>query len=123
MRHPLSHPAFLVAAGLYGLLLALKKSGRYLPFISDYLADFLALPVVLSIALWAVRVTDARRRDYVFQTWHIAFAAVLYGLLFEGLFPLLSARHTADPWDLAAYALGGLAFAALLNHPPGKRPA
>lgn len=119
MSHPLSHPLFIVSLLSYGVLLALKKTGHYIPLLSDHAADLLAMPIVLAIALWAVRKTDATRRNYTFSWLHIAFATILYGFLFEFLFPRLSERHTSDLWDLLAYVIGAFLFALLLNRKPG----
>lgn len=121
MKHPISHPFFVVSLLVYGALLLLKKTGHHILLLSDHGADLLAMPVVLSIALFAVRHTDRSRSHFVFHWLHIAFAAALYGFLFEWLFPRLSDRHTADPWDLLAYGLGAILFAIFLNHPPPSK--
>ena len=120
MRHPITHPFFIGSLLAYAVLFVLKKTGNHIPLLSDHGADLLAMPVVLSIALWAVRLTDSDRKRYTFRWYHIAFAAALYGFLFEWLFPRLSDRHTADPIDLLAYAAGALLFAFILNRPPPK---
>jgi hypothetical protein len=100
-----------MVGGVYAVLLACKKSGIYIPYLSDFGADLLAIPFILTIALWAVRITDPRRKNHLFSPGYIAVAVLLIALLFEGLFPILSNRFTADPLDVLCYALGGLAFA------------
>lgn len=115
MKNPLTHPLFIGSILIYLVLIILKKSGIYIPFVSDYIADFLVMPVVLTVALWAVRRTGEDRKSYTFQWWHVAIAVGLYGFLFEWLFPRMTDRFTADPWDLLAYAAGGLVFYFLMN--------
>lgn len=122
MKNPLKHPVFWGAVGIYTVLLVLKKTGVYIPLISDYLSDLLVMPVVLSIALWAVRSTRTpkgeERQEYFFRWWHVAFTVGFYSLLFEVLFPQLTDRFTADPWDVLAYAVGGVLFFLVLNRKP-----
>ena len=109
-RNPLKHPLFISSVLVYAVLLVMKKTGVYVPFISDYLADFLVMPVVLSVAMFGVRRTGEGRTQYRFAWWHVAGAVVLYGFLFEWAFPMITDRFTADPWDLLAYAAGGVLF-------------
>lgn len=115
MTNPLRHPFFLCASGLYVILFVLKKSSVHLPFVSDYLADFLALPVVLSIALWGIRISKTDRRQWTYHWLHIAFLVLLFAFLFEFLYPRMTDRFTSDPWDVLAYALGGLVFWRWMN--------
>jgi hypothetical protein len=117
--HPLKHPLFLVSCGAYLLLFILKKSGIYLPFLSDYLADFLTMPVVLSIALFGIRRSRPDRRGYRFSWTFVALAVAMYAFLFEYLFPRLTERFTADSWDVLAYALGGIVFFLWMNGKSG----
>jgi hypothetical protein len=80
-----------------------------------YLGDLLCLPLMLSAAL-------ALHRALICRTGTLPGAWVLGAWLavsvwFEGLLPLCSAQATADPLDVVAYALGGLAFQRWLNKP------
>jgi len=107
---------------IYGLLYA----DRYWlhwplpPFITSYLADVLALPLILSGALWLMRHIYFGRPDFSLPaTWVISAWAGL-SIWFELLLlPHLRPRTTtADGFDVLAYALGGLIFWRWLNSPP-----
>ena len=115
MKNPLRNPWFLIFLFAYLVLFILKKSGVYIWLVSDYAADLLAVPVVLSIALWAIRISRPDRRDYHLKLWMIVFTVVLYAFLFEWAFPRMTDRFTADPWDALAYAIGGGFFAWRMN--------
>jgi hypothetical protein len=53
-------------------------------------------------------------------SWVVA-AWLAVSVWFERLLPLWSAQATADPLDVLAYALGGVAFQKWLNKPlPGR---
>ncbi|MEM0996619.1 MAG: hypothetical protein AAGN35_06055 [Bacteroidota bacterium] len=114
-RNLLFHPVFAASLIIYLVLFALKKAEIYLPFISDYAADFLTMPVVLTLALLGIRRSRADRRNYTFPWTYVAFAVAMYAFLFEFLFPRLTERFTADPWDILAYAMGGVVFYFTVN--------
>lgn len=115
MKNPLTNPWFLSFLGIYLVLFIFKKSEVHLGLISNYGADLLAMPIVLSIGLWAVRISKPERREYVLSPFLIVFTIVLYSVLFEWVFPSISDRATADPLDAMAYVLGGAFFAWKMN--------
>ncbi len=115
MKNPLFNPWFLVFLGIYLCLFILKKSDIHLGLLSDHGADLLAMPVVLNIGLWSIRVSASDRKDYRLKIWMILFTVVLYSVLFELVFPAYSDRATGDPLDALAYALGGGFFAWRMN--------
>jgi hypothetical protein len=113
----LRHPLVVGAALAYGSgQLARRWLHWPLPgLLGAYLGDLLCLPLMLSAAL-------ALHRALICRTGTLPGAWVLAAWLavsvwFEGLLPLWSARATADPLDVVAYALGGLAFQRWLNKP------
>ena len=116
MKNSFIPPFFRFALSAYLLLFILKKAGIYLYFISDYVADFLTLPVVLAITLIIIRKVLPNQKIYSFKVWHVLYTVVLYGFLFEWVFPKLDKSATADPWDLLAYALGGVVFWFWMNN-------
>ncbi len=115
MKNPLYNPWFLSFLPIYLLLFVLKKSDIHLGLVSDYGADLLAMPIILSIGLWVIRVSRAERRGYQLSPALIIFTVVLYSVLFEVVFPSLSDRATADPLDAVAYVLGAGFFAWRMN--------
>lgn len=112
---PLLHPLFLLSASLYLLLFVLKKLEYRVPGLSEYGADVLAMPVVLTLSLVGIRASKASRRNWRFTWLHILFGILYFAFLFEWLFPRIDDRTTADPWDVLAYAVGGLLFGLLMN--------
>ena len=115
MKNPLFNPWFLAFFLIYLVLFILKKSDVHLGLVSDHGADLLAMPIVLSIGLWAIRISRPERREYRLHPGLIIFTVVLYAVLFEWIFPAVSDRSTADPIDAVAYAVGGAFFAWQMN--------
>lgn len=122
----LRHPLFVAGVAVY-LVLILYKTGSPLvagwprppALLRAHLADALALPLLLTLALWLLRRFYFRRpafvlpASWVFSTW------LAFSLWFEWLLPRFDARATADWRDVLAYSLGGLVFACWLNRPAG----
>lgn len=113
LRHPL-----VVGAALLYVALRLNRGWLHQPLpplLSSYLGDLLCLPLMLSLALAAHRALIAQNSTLP-GAWVLA-AWLAVSVWFEGLLPLWSAQATADPLDVVAYALGGLAFQRWLNNP------
>ena len=112
-------PLFVVAALSYSLHL-LNRHVLHIPLpalLTSYLADTLALPVMLSLALAAQRRLGNHPAHFVFpDTWLLA-AWFFISVWFEGILPHYSPQAVADPLDVLAYALGTLAFRHWLNRP------
>ncbi|GAB3294897.1 hypothetical protein [Hymenobacter tenuis] len=115
----LRQPLFVAGAGLYVVLQGNRRLVQVpLPsLLNSYLADVLALPLLLTLALWYMRRVYFRKPGFVlpgswvFSTW----LAVVVG--FELLLPIWRPTATPDPWDAAAYAVGGLVFWRWMNRP------
>lgn len=110
----LLHPLFILSAFIYGFLKISQKLGYHFPFFHDHLADFLCMPVVLGLALAFMRLVK-QNQSYTLHPIQIISGTVLYGFLFEGIFPMISNKHIADWRDLIAYALGAILFWAFMN--------
>jgi hypothetical protein len=109
-----------VAVG--GLLYALLYANRHwlhwpLPsFATSYLADILALPLILSGALWLMRVIYFRNSQFTLPLAWVLASWLGLSLWFELWLPRLRPQSaTADLADVLAYALGGLLFWRWLN--------
>lgn len=108
--HLLRRPLFLAASAAYlanRFLLNWLDLGHYQV---AYLNDVLCLPVALTLALFLQQrffPATARQRLHPGQ---VVFAFLYFSLCFEGLLPALSGQYTRDPWDLVAYATGGLIY-------------
>lgn len=108
------HPLFLFASLTYFVLKLTRHSRFRVPIVHDYLADLLCMPVVLALALAAMRFVEGNPRRKLSLVEMVA-AVVLFSGLFEGLFPLISDRFTSDPVDIILYAAGAALFAAFMN--------
>ncbi|QJX48860.1 hypothetical protein HMJ29_18875 [Hymenobacter taeanensis] len=125
----LRHPIFLVGTGLYIVVAMYKYGGPVaaqwpvLPrLLRAYLGDALALPLELTLMLYAMRHWYFRRPEFVLPTsWIFSFWLVT-SVWFEGILPHYDARATADPLDVVAYALGGLIFWRWMNQPARPIP-
>jgi len=116
----LRHPLFLTLAALYFLAFFARRWSPWpLPaFVNDYLADVLALPLLLTMGLWVMRRLYFRRPAFVLPTAWILSTWLALSLWFELLLPRLRPHAaTADWLDVVAYAVGGLVFWRWLNRP------
>ncbi len=90
--------------------------GIYIPFVDSYLDPFVA-PIVLLGAWqfernWFLAKRAIPSRLFLSEVIALTIYVALVG---EFIFPLLSAKFYYDPFDFAAYALGGFCFQILLN--------
>lgn len=101
-------PLCLAACTGYALnrwLAPLTLSGG---FLRNHFADTLLIPAALPLLLWVhqrlgLRPADARPRGS-----EIVMHVLVWSVAAELIAPMLFARATGDPWDVAAYAVGGL---------------
>ena len=77
--------------------------------IRNYLADFLCLPIVLSMTLWCVQKIK-NNANLILDPLKILVALIYLILQFECFLPLISSRYTADFGDVLSYALGAFYF-------------
>lgn len=80
-------------------------------FVHGYLGDVLLLPVLVPIALGAQRRLGLRRHDGPPTVAELVAHWLLWSWCFEWLgprLPALAPGAVADPWDLLAYAAGGV---------------
>lgn len=101
---------------------ALEAARASTSWLRGRLDDLLVLPLALGSALVLHRLRG-RPAAWVLPPGQVVAGVVLLGVIFEGLLPLLDARATADPADLAAYAAGGGLFAAVINRPAREADA
>ncbi|RSK34511.1 hypothetical protein [Hymenobacter metallilatus] len=122
----LRHPLFLVGTVLYSITVLHKYGGPLSPHwplpgvVRSHLADFLSLPLELTLVLCAMRRLYFRQPSFVLPASWIFSTWLVFSVWFE-VVPLLQSspvvRNTPDPWDVVAYALGGLVFWRWMNRP------
>jgi hypothetical protein len=76
-------------------------------FLHSYFNDFLLIPAALPLLLWLQSRLQLREHDPFPTPSEIVFHLLIWSLLFEVIAPHLI-RTTGDPWDVVAYAGGGL---------------
>jgi hypothetical protein len=86
--------------------------GAAFPFLRDYLNDVLCIPLFLPPVLLIHRLLRIRLHDRPPTAFELLFHLAVWSVCFEVVAPALPQffRTTADPLDVAAYAVGaGLA--------------
>jgi hypothetical protein len=101
---------FAGLAAIYVALYILKQMGIYMKYISDYAADLICVPLVLSVIHFIMVKFGMIKTQFEFTPAMIAFCVLMFGLAFEWFLPMKSANFTADPIDFVAYILGGFAY-------------
>ena len=77
--------------------------------VHDYLNDLLCLPIFLPIILRLQAALGIRRGNRHPTLAELLHNWVVFSVLYEFVFPKLSAfSTTADPWNSVAYLIGGL---------------
>ncbi len=90
-----------------------------LPFLNNYLDNFLAMPVILFLLL-AEKKYIYKQKDQKLSLLFVIIATLYVALVTEWLFPLLSERFTADWFDLVFYSLGSAFYYFFMNRIPVK---
>jgi hypothetical protein len=98
---------FLVTCSVYALNRWLLKPWVHSRFLHDYFNDLLLIPCALPPLLWLQRWLKLRQHDQVPTVGEIALYLVVWSLLFEVIGPHLMPWTVGDPWDVAAYVVGG----------------
>lgn len=113
------HPLFLWLTALFLLHQIVQRGLRWsLPFLDSYLDPFLCTPLLLTGWLAEQRYWWERPQGRGLNFLEIGAFTAFIVLVSEGLYPRLSPAFTADWGDVAAFALGALLFAAVMNPRP-----
>lgn len=99
---------FLMA--VYAVLFFMKKSGIYYPFFSDYLADLICLPIVLTISRFLIIKLTSVGSGFELSPAKIIVATCYIAIVFEFLLPNFSSNYQSDMLDIVAYFLGASAY-------------
>lgn len=99
----------VISAGLFSInRLVLIPSFPDVHFLKQYLADFLALPAYLPLSLYLAWRLNLIPETFRLRFSHILGASLIFGLLFEGVIPMVDETAIRDPMDVLAYLLGGV---------------
>jgi len=114
--HSLFNPFVIAVCLVYAFnKLFLHLQFYSFPFLKNYLSDCLAMPVLLSLALFMMRTFVVKNGAYVFSIYQVVFSTVYAGVVFEFLGPKIFTGKTSDWYDLIAYAAGAVFFLVFMN--------
>ena len=99
---------FLICCSLYALNRWLLKPHLHSAFLHDHFDDLLLMPCALPPLLLLQRWLRLRTDDGAPAFGEITLYFFVWSILFELIGPHLLRRATGDPWDVAAYAVGGI---------------
>ena len=77
-------------------------------FFHDHLNDLICIPFWIPILLWLAKKAGLRRHDNPPLWAEVFVPTAVWSVLFELVFPRLTPRCVADPWDMTCYAAGAL---------------
>jgi hypothetical protein len=101
-------PMFLAAASGYVINRWLLKPLLPLPFLNGHFADLLLIPAALPVVLWMQRLAGLRKHDLMPSWSEMSLHLAVWSLICEFIGPHWLRHGTADAWDVAAYAVGGV---------------
>lgn len=84
--------------------------------ITNYLNDFLVLPMVATLCLRAVWLIK-NDKNIRLKGWSVFSLVAMYSFYFEYYLPQHAARYTSDVWDIVCYMCGGILFYVLQKAP------
>ena len=86
-----------------------------IPFADNYLDNFLATPILLTLLLIERRAFFGYGENYILSVPEVCWVTVFIAVVGEVLFPQLSQDFTADWLDVPIYVLGSLLFYVTIN--------
>lgn len=111
---------FLAAVAGYALNRWLLKPHFASTFLHGHFNDLLLIPAALPVVLWIQRQVCWRTYDRP-PTWTEMFSHLaIWSVICEFVGPFWLHHGTADWWDMAAYAVGGVAACAWWNWSAGE---
>lgn len=113
---PLYTATFITCCALF-LAHQITQRVLHIPiaFADNYLDNFLATPILLTLLLVERRTLFRHGRDYTLSAVEICLATAFIAVVGELLFPYLSDEFTSDWLDVIYYALGSILFYATVN--------
>lgn len=93
---------------IYLILFIFKKTEFYIPILSDYLADLIAIPFSLGVAEVFMRRFSKKKFEIGFIPMIVA--VIYFSLVFEVWMPQFSSLYTADWIDVVCYLIGGIIY-------------
>ena len=113
---------FLVSAAAYGLNRWLLKPRLSSPFLHGHFNDFLLIPAALPVVLWLQRRMGLRKHDLTPSWVEMLLHLAVWSVVCEFIGPHWLHHGTADLWDVAAYAVGGVGACLWWNRSAKSNP-
>lgn len=86
-----------------------------IPFADNYIDNFLATPILLTLLLVERRTLFRYGGHYTLSALEVCLATAFIAVVGEVVFPYLSQNFTSDWVDVLFYALGSVLFYATVN--------
>lgn len=104
---------FAVCAALFTLHQIIEKiAGIHVEILDSYLDPLLIMPILLTLLSWE-RALVIKDKSYRLPWQLTMLYFVVVSILGEVVLPNVSDRMTADPYDVACYALGTILYLAV----------
>lgn len=87
-------------------------------FLPSYFEDLLALPILLGISLFLMRLLPFQVKSITLSKIQIGFTLLLVSAVFEFYLPSQSAAYIRDYYDLICYSVGTVFFTFCMNKKP-----
>jgi hypothetical protein len=107
--HYLRDRLFQVCCLLYACNRWILKPRFHSPFLHNHFNDLLLIPCALPPLLLMQRWLKLRTHDQLPTPGEIALYLAVWSILFEAIGPHIMPWTVGDPWDAAAYVVGGIA--------------
>jgi hypothetical protein len=109
-------PAFLGCVFLFFLHQLLQKILHiHIPLLDNYSDCLLCPPILLTGLLAERRSLWGKGPGFTFSFLEVLVMTTALAVISEVIFPLLSPKFVADPWDGVAFLAGGIYFHLFLN--------
>jgi hypothetical protein len=104
----LRDPLFLSGCAAYAVNRWLLKPHFHNTFLHNYFNDLFLIPCALPPLLLMQRWLELRSHDGPPTAGEIGFQLLVWSILFEWIGPHIMSHAVGDPWDVVAYAIGGV---------------
>ncbi len=101
---------FTIYCGCWLMIHTGRWSHRPVPFLNNWLTDFVFVPVIAHVALVLTRQYIVRNATYRYPLSYLLFAALYVSFIYEWVFPYYHFHTVGDPFDVIAYFSGSIFY-------------
>lgn len=95
---------------MYISIRCVERGYGNLGFVSNYLTDLIALPIVFSVLLFLLFQLKKEKESRSLPLFFIFIYLLAWSYYFEWYLPAISQRYTSDKLDVLMYTLGAIVF-------------